>query len=291
MQEKEKKEIVEKLSILKSKTYSSDFWKNSQKAQEILKEIEFLNKKLKGGGKYDHLPSLVAIFSGVGGEDSEDFVKILFEMYLAFCNKNNFDLYVLDETKNSKGGYKNIHFEIKNKKSYGKLKKQNGVHRMIRKSPFNAKNKRQTSFALVEVLPKIPKTDFHFNEENLEISFSKSGGAGGQNVNKRDTAVRLTDPETEISVSVSSERSQEQNREITLELLRAKLFKKHREDEKKKKEGLQIDKKLKIDWGKQIRSYIFDPYKMVKNHKTGEEVNKLEEVLEGNLNIFEKEKK
>lgn len=286
---KENKIIVEKISDLEQQMFQSDFWKNSKKAQEIIIEIERLKIALKGGEKFDKNDALINIHSGAGGDDAEDFTRILFEMYQNFSAKQDFTVFVLDENKNKLNGYRNISFQIFGKNAYKKLKNEAGVHRLVRKSPFNSKKKRQTSFCLVDVLPKIEKKDFEFDETELKITFSKSGGAGGQNVNKRETAVRILHQKTGFSCVVSSERTQERNRELALEMMRAKLFKKHQNDEKILKQGFSISDQVKIEWGNQIRSYVFDPYQIIKDHLQNIEIRNIEKVLKGDLEVFQKE--
>jgi peptide chain release factor 2 len=172
---------------------------------------------------------------------------------------------------------------------YGFLKNESGVHRLVRVSPFNAKKLRHTSFSLVEVLPKFSKLeekDFVIPEADLKIEFAKSSGPGGQNVNKRETAVRIVHTPTGISVHASGERSQEKNREQAMSILRAKIFKKAEEEKKSIEESMKISKGTEIEWGSQIRSYVLHPYKMVKDHRTNTETSNVDEVLEGGIDIF-----
>ncbi len=279
-------ETQKKIQELETEMYSADFWHDKERAQFVIKEIERLKKELLGDKKYDKGKAIISIFAGAGGDDAEDFVRILYEMYQKFADKENYELSLLAESPNTMNGYRSISFELIGKGAYGKLKGESGVHRLVRKSPFNKQGKRQTSFALVEVLPEIEKNAFELDESELEISFARSGGAGGQNVNKRETAVRVVHPKTGLSVFISEQRTQEKNRARALEIMRAKLYQKHLADEEKKQKGLTISDKVSIEWGSQMRSYIFDPYQMVKDHKKEIETSKLDEVLNGNLDIF-----
>lgn len=281
-----KQEIQKQISDYESEMYSAEFWQDKERAQFVLAEIERLKGELLGNKKYDNGKALVSIFAGAGGDDAEDFVRMLFEMYSAFSDKQNFDLRILDESANNLNGYRSISFEILGKGAFGKLRAESGVHRLVRKSPFNKQGKRQTGFALVEVLPEIKATEFTLDESELEVSFARSGGAGGQNVNKRETAVRMVHPKTGFSVFISEERTQERNRERALEIMRAKLYKKHLADEEARQKGLTISDKVKIEWGNQMRSYVLDPYQMVKDHEKGIETSKIHDVFAGDINIF-----
>ncbi len=193
----------------------------------------------------------------------------------------------LDANENTQGGYRNVLLEIDGPGAYGRLKYEAGVHRLVRISPFNANAKRQTSFALVEVLPVLlPTENVELKPDDLDMQFAKSGGAGGQNVNKRETAVRITHIPTGISVHVSSERSQQANREKALDLIRSKIYAKQLADEEAAAKGRSIATTTANEWGSQIRSYVLHPYKMVKDHETGHESHDPEGVLEGELDEF-----
>lgn len=284
MQEKAK--IEERIIEIESLMTSSDFWVDKNKAQEVIKELEDLKDKLEGVDKYDKGSAIINIFSGAGGDDAEDFSAMLFKMYFKWAGNNNFSVGIIDENKNTHGGYRNISFKIKGKNVYGILKNESGVHRLVRLSPFNAKSLRQTSFSLVEVLPVFEKKDFVLPESELEITFTKSSGPGGQNVNKRETAVRVVHKETGLSVVVSSERSQAQNKEQAIALIEAKIFKRKEEEKLALERGMKISKDTKIEWGSQIRSYVLHPYKMVKDHRNDTETSNAEGVLDGNIDIF-----
>ncbi|MFT6361295.1 MAG: peptide chain release factor 2 [Candidatus Paceibacteria bacterium] len=282
----DKESIGKEIEVLEQEMYSPDFWQDKERAQFVLAEIEYLKGELIGEKKYDKGNATVGIFAGAGGDDAEDFVRMLFEMYQSFCSNKNYTLNILDSTPNTMNGYRNISFEVIGKNVFGNLRGESGVHRLVRKSPFNKQGKRQTGFALVEILPEIQANDFELNESDLEVSFARSGGAGGQNVNKRETAVRMVDPVTGLSVFISEGRTQESNRARALDLMRAKLYKKHLEDEEKRAKGLSISDKISIEWGSQMRSYVMDPYQMVKDHNKGIETSKIDAVFGGDIDIF-----
>ena len=283
------KNIDEKIKELEDAMQASDFWADKIKAQAILKELTELKDKKAGLGKYDKGNAIITIISGAGGDDAEDFSKMLLEMYLKFADKKGWGISFIHEHKNDHNGYRNVSFEIKGKNAYGTLKNEGGVHRLVRISPFNAKKLRHTSFSLVEVLPKFSKLeekDVVIPDADLKIEFARSSGPGGQNVNKRETAVRIVHIPTGISVHASGERSQEQNREQAMGILRAKIFKKAQEEKKSIEESMKMTKNMEIEWGSQIRSYVLHPYKMVKDHRTNVETSNTDAVLNGDLDIF-----
>jgi len=265
-----------------------DFWNDKDKAQALIKELNALKQEEKGIGKYDSANAVITIFSGAGGDDAEDFSAMLFRMYVKFIESRGWLYVILHKHENDKDGFRNITFEVIGKMAYGELKNESGVHRLVRISPFNAKKLRHTSFSMVEITPKFKKGEVEDLPENeVKYEFAKSGGPGGQNVNKRETAVRAVHIPTNISVHVDSERSQMQNREKALEILRGKVYK-YKEGVKEEERGsFSISKTTQAEWGSQIRSYVLHPYKMVKDHRTGVEVHDVEAVLErGELDKF-----
>lgn len=281
MKEEDGKKIEEEIALIEAEMYSSYFWNDKEKAQITIKRLKDLKDKKDGVNALDKGAAIVSILAGAGGDDSEDFVRMLLEMYLAYFDRKGFSYTALHDHKNDHGGYRNITFEVEGKMVYGLLKHESGVHRLVRISPFNAQAKRHTSFALVEVLPVIPETEKkQLGSDEIRFETSKASGPGGQNVNKRETAVRVIHIPTNISVAVATERQQEQNKQKALEILQAKLFKLEEEKRKAEIEGRQVSKITEIEWGNQIRSYVLHPYKMVKDHRTDHETSNVEAVLE-----------
>lgn len=278
-------ELEAEIAMLESDMQAIDFWSDKIKAQATIKRIAELRDMLLGSQKYDKGNAILSILSGAGGDDAEDFSAILLRMYMKYIEKKGWQMQFIHENKNDVGGYRNVSIEINGKNVYGTLKNESGVHRLVRISPFNAKSLRHTSFSLVEVIPALKANDdaIVIPPEELKIEFSKSGGPGGQNVNKRETAVRIIHLPTNLSVHVSTERSQEQNREKALELLKGKLYKKRQEDQEKEKQGLSVSNTISIEWGSQIRNYVLHPYKLVKDLRTGVETSNVDAVLEDGL--------
>lgn len=289
-----REDIKKKIEDLEKEMQKPDFWEDKPRAQQILKELNVLKEKGKEKFKYDKGDAVLTLFSGAGGDDAEDWVRILFEMYRKFSEKNGWSIKILHEHKSSEsGGFKNLTFEVLGKNTYGTLKNESGVHRLVRVSPFSAKKLRHTSFALLEVLPKfIASEEIEIPEKDVRIELSKSSGPGGQNVNKRETAVRVVHLPTNISAHVESERSQGQNKERAMQLLKSKVYKYNIARQENERDGMRISKTVEAEWGSQIRSYVFHPYKLVKDHRTNIETSNVEGVLEGGLDEFiEAEKK
>ncbi|MBL7045646.1 MAG: PCRF domain-containing protein [Parcubacteria group bacterium] len=284
---RDKSEIEKQIEAIETQMNESTFWDDKDVAQAVIAKHQELKDELSGVGKYDKGDAVVTIFSGAGGDDAEDFSSILFRMYEKYIGNRNWILDILHENTNEMGGYRNITFEVNGSGAYGALKNESGVHRLVRISPFNSQGKRHTSFSMVEVTPKLPDLkEVEVLDDDLDVQFSKSSGPGGQNVNKRETAVRIVHKPTNISAHIDSERSQQQNKEKAMEVLKGKLFKKTEDDRRKKEKGLSISATVSVEWGSQIRSYVFHPYQMVKDHRTDMEVRDVDSVLGGDIQKF-----
>jgi len=296
---------------------SADFWKNREVADQKIKELgilkdvadryreieadiaaleanfdesrfhelkrKFRDFELKQlfVGRYDAQDAVLTIFPGAGGEDAEDWAKMLGVMYENYIKNRGWKIRVVDDNPRSRA------IEIKGDYAYGYLKKESGVHRLVRMSPFSSKPIRHTSFALVEVVPDLPpleESKFQIPEKDLKVEFYRSGGPGGQNVNKVETAVRIVHLPTGIAVSCQTQRAQAQNREYALKLLKATLFNLMEKEKVDEVAGLRT--KVKPEWGNQIRSYVLNPYQMVKDHRTEVETSKTDAVLAGNIDEF-----
>ena len=280
-------ERQKRIKEIEAQMAAVDFWADKNRAQEAIKELNELKNYVPGGGKYDSGDAVMTIFAGAGGDDAEDFAAMLFQMYQKFIARRGWRAELLGENKNDHSGYRNITVEIKGTHAYGTLKRESGVHRLVRISPFNASGKRQTSFAMVEIIPKFEKSmDIEIPDTELRVDFARSGGPGGQNVNKRETAVRITHIPTKLSVHVDSQRNQAQNKEKALEILRAKLYAIMESARRAEEAGSYISKTTDAEWGSQIRSYVLHPYKMVKDHRTNFESSNPDKVLLGYIDEF-----
>ena len=248
-------------------------------------EVDSLNIRTLLDGEYDNLNAIISIHSGAGGTEAYDWTGMLFRMYTKYCEKHGLELTITDILENSVG-IKYVTFIVKGEYAYGKLKSEKGVHRLVRISPFDAQKRRHTTFASVEVMPEITSSNkIKINNDDLRIDTFRSTGAGGQNVNKTDSAVRITHMPTGVVVCCQNERSQLQNREMALKILTSKLLDLKNDEELQKRKEIQGDLK-KIEWGSQIRSYVFQPYSMVKDHRTDYETSDVQYVMDGDLDQF-----
>jgi len=238
-------------------------------------------------GRYDHGNALLAIHAGAGGTDSQDWAEMLERMYLRWAEKNNFSTDILDRSVGEEAGIKSVTIAINGKYAYGYLKSEKGVHRLVRLSPFDAAHRRHTSFAQVEILPDLDTGDLEIDipQEDVRIDVYKSSGAGGQNVQKNSTAIRLLHIPTGIIVTCQNERSQLQNRENAFRVLKAKLLEIKREEQERELSKLRGEYQ-KAEWGSQIRSYVLHPYQLAKDHRTDYEMGNVNAVLDGDLNGF-----
>lgn len=262
-------------------------------ADELSAEVEALETalgrlefQLRLSGKHDRDDALLSIHAGAGGTESQDWAAMLLRMYLRWAEARGYQTEILDSTPGEEAGLKSVTALITGNWAYGYLKTERGVHRLVRLSPFDAAHRRHTSFALVEVMPDIEDDiEIEINPDDLKIDVYKSSGAGGQHVQKNATAVRITHLPTGIVVTCQNERSQTQNREVAMRILRGRLYdieRQKREEEQARLKGEHVE----AGWGNQIRSYVLHPYKMVKDHRTGHEVGNAEAVLDGRLDDF-----
>lgn len=283
--ETEAGELIELFSIAETKNDKKILKDISDKFLSLESRFKKHELKIFLGGRYDKNNALLTISAGVGGRDAQDWASILFRMYSRYCELKNWDIEVLHESLGEEGGVKSVTLEIKGFYAYGYLKNEAGVHRLVRISPFSPNKLRHTSFAALEVLPEIEAKDIEIKPEDLRIDTYRSSGAGGQNVNKRETAVRVTHLPTGIAVAVQTERSQPQNRDKAMQILASKL---HALQLKKEEAELAKTKKIKksAQWGAQIRSYVLHPYQMVKDHRTNYETSQIQKVLDGDLDEF-----
>lgn len=286
-------QVTNEINDIENQMMDGDFWTDKEKAniilqkyQELKKEIGLIKSRFNGG-------AVITIYAGAGGDDAEDWTRILMDMYLSFLNKKGFKLEKLD-SQDTKNGYRSISYEVTSNASaggdigpFGILQGEIGVHRLVRLSPFNSKHTRETSFALVDVIPLIEDSKIdEILPRDLEISFSKSSGPGGQNVNKRETAVRINHIPTGLSVCVATERSQEMNRSKAMLMLANKLSVLVEKSNLNSINELSLAGKIDNEWGNHIRTYVMHPYKQVKDLRSGIETSDIDGVLSGGLDIF-----
>jgi len=276
------KDTIE-LASLEDESLRPDLVKEVESLETELGKLEF-NSMLSG--EYDRGNAILAIHAGAGGTDSQDWAEMLERMYLRWIENRGFNSEILDYSEGEEAGIKSVTIFVEGRYAYGYLRSEKGVHRLVRLSPFDASHRRHTSFALVEVLPEVEeKTSVEIDSNDLRIDTYRSAGAGGQNVQKNDTAVRITHLPTGIVVTCQNERSQSQNRENAMKVLRARLLEMQREEQENKISELRGEYQ-KAEWGSQIRSYVLHPYQMVKDHRTDFEVGNAQAVLNGDLDGF-----
>jgi len=291
------KQIVSSINFLTEKINESlDFIEvcSEEEAESILnedvliinKEVETLEVSLLLNGPYDKNNCVLEVHSGAGGTEACDWANMLYRMYLRWCEKKKYSIEILDVQEGEEVGIKSAYLLIKGKNAYGYLKNEKGIHRLVRLSPFDSNNKRHTSFASIDVIPEFENTiDVEINEKDLKIDVYRASGAGGQHVNTTDSAVRITHLPTKVVVTCQSQRSQIQNKEKALEMLKNKL--KLLELEKQNNEVNELrGEQRNIEFGSQIRSYVMHPYSLVKDHRTNYETSNVEKVLDGELNEF-----
>ena len=281
-----KSRIIEGLDFIEGSSNDEVELMLSDETENIIKEVDKLEIALLLNSPYDKNNCILEVHSGAGGTEACDWANMIYRMYLRWCEKKKYSVEVLDVQDGDEVGIKSAYLLIKGLNAYGYLKNEKGIHRLVRLSPFDANNKRHTSFASVDVVPEFDNTvDVKINEKDLKIDVYRSSGAGGQHVNTTDSAVRITHLPTKIVVTCQNQRSQIQNKEKALEMLKNKL--KLLEIERQNKEVNDIrGEQRNIEFGSQIRSYVMHPYSMVKDHRTNYETSSVEKVLDGELDDF-----
>ncbi len=287
------RKIESEIVNLKDLTELANMENDEEVAKDILKstfaletEIEKLQLETLLSGKYDKNNAILTLHPGAGGTESQDWAEMLYRMYTRWAAKNGYEVKELDYLEGDEAGIKSVTFEIVGENAYGYMKGEMGVHRLVRISPFDAGGRRHTSFASLEVLPEITDDiQIEINPDDLRVDTYRASGAGGQHINKTSSAVRITHIPTNIVVSCQSERSQIQNRETAMKMLKSKLLNLKEKEQKDTIDELKGEQK-DIAWGSQIRSYVFCPYTLVKDHRTNYEVGNVESVMDGNIEGF-----
>jgi len=297
---KQLKDKVLKFKALESDTEDMEamleLWEEAQDGfspQEVLSDVAGLKKRMDEmyletllSGPYDQNSAIVSLHAGAGGTESMDWASMLLRMYTRWCEDKKYEFNILDFLPGEEAGVKSVTFEAVGENAYGYLKAEKGVHRLVRISPYDSSSRRHTSFASVDVMPEISDdVDVEIKSEDLRVDTFRSGGAGGQHVNKTESAIRITHLPTGVVTQCQNERSQVQNRETAMKILKAKLLELKEREAQDKIKGIKGEMK-KIEWGSQIRSYVFHPYSLIKDHRTGTEVGNVQAVMDGDLDIF-----
>ena len=284
---KDVEELIELAEIEEDEHRADEIQSMFDTFKESLEEMRI---KTLLTGKYDRCGAIVSIHAGTGGVDAMDWASMLMRMYTRWCEKKGYDVKLTDLQDDTEAGIKSATFIVEGENAYGYLKNEKGVHRLVRISPFNAAGKRQTSFAQLEVVPEIEEDlSVEIDPEDLRIDTYRSSGAGGQHVNKTDSAIRITHIPTNIVVTCQNERSQHQNKEMAMKILMSRLAELKEQEHKENLKELKGDYSMNT-WGSQIRSYVFQPYTMVKDHRTGAETSNVGAVMDGDLDYFINEK-
>lgn len=274
---------LKELSAMDDESIVADLQKQYNQA---VARFESLKKELAYNGPHDNNSAILSIYAGAGGTDAQDWAEMLLRMYVRWAESNNYKVQTVDSSSGDEAGIKSVTVEVDGRLAFGKLKGEHGVHRLVRLSPYNADNLRQTSFAKVEVLPKIDQPEeIELDEKDIRVDVYRSGGKGGQSVNTTDSAVRITHEPTGITVAIQNERSQIQNKETAMTILRSKLAQLQIEQHQEKVSDLKGPNQS-AEWGNQIRSYVLHPYKQVKDLRTSYETSDPDKVLDGNINEF-----
>ncbi len=283
---KEIEDVLELASASDHEEYNSLKSEITKRYEELYEQYQSLEFFIMLSGKYDASHAIVAIHAGTGGVDAQDWASMLLRMYVRFCEREGWVVKIVDKSVGNEAGIKSVTMEVVGRYAYGYLKAEAGVHRLVRISPFDAEKMRHTSFALVEVLPVLEEiTEVKIEDKDLRIDTSTASGHGGQSVNTTYSAVRLVHIPTGITVSCQNERSQQQNKETAMKILRAKLHARYLEEQQKEKRELR-GAYQEAAWGNQVRSYVLQPYKMVKDHRTKHEIQDVDAVLDGNIKEF-----
>ena len=283
-------EVYEEIEILLEMGYeendASVIPEIEAQLNELEEEYDIIKTKTLLSGEYDRDNAILTLHSGAGGTEACDWVSMLYRMYLRWAESKGYSIEELDYLEGEEAGIKSVTFQVNGENAYGFLKAEKGVHRLVRISPFNAAGKRQTSFASLDVMPDIEEDiDIEINDDDLRIDTYRSSGAGGQHINKTSSAIRITHYPTGIVVQCQNERSQHMNKDKAMQMLKAKLYLLKQEENAAKAAGIRGEV-TEIGWGNQIRSYVMQPYTMVKDHRTNVESGNVDAVMDGNIDVF-----